>query len=699
MATPELIWHQIHWPQPLDSGAAMAFLRRLAAESSRDPIIFETRGEAGLVTHLVAVSAPRAAALQQLLSSHLPGTSLSEASRVSSIPGTARLKVKGGEIALRTDPPEDAVRSVLGALASTKASETVVLQLVLGTGRPPRLLPSALADPHQTWLDFALTGSAKASSDAARSIRAKAAEPGFKAMFRAGALASSEGRRRALLDGLLGALRTTQSPGTLIDFIRKFDDLTTSPRRMTLTLSSPEALALLGWPLGDEPLPGMPPAHPRQLPLANPEATADRVVAETTAPGPVHRLGIGLDDALMHTVVTGPTGAGKSNLLLHLITADMRSGRGVIVIDPKAELAVDVLARIPTDRIDDVAMIDPSSDQPIGINPLHQPGRSPEVIADSILTVIRDLFPNLFGPRTADVLNASLLTLATAPGATMTWLPRLLTEESFRRRILQNVADPELISFWQQFEAMGPGLQAQYIGPVLSRLRQFLLRSSLRRMLDQSEPRFNLADLFTKHRIVLVPLNSGILGGEVARLIGSLLVAQLWGLSLARAAVPAAARRPVSVYIDEAQEFLRLGGELPDALARSRSLGVAWHLAHQYRHQLSPEVLAALDTNARNKIVFALSPKDARDLAAMAPELVADDFMALARFHFYARLFRGGEAQPWVSGRTLSPPPVTSDPKAVRRASARRYGDRVAKEDRPSTPVDDGLLGRRRRHQ
>ena len=38
---------------------------------------------------------------------------------------------------------------------------------------------------------------------------------------------------------------------------------------------------------------------------------------------------------------------------------------------------------------------------------------------------------------------------------------------------------------------------------------------------------------------------------------------------------------------------------------------------------------AAFDANARNKVVFGLGPDDARDLARMAPGLVAEDFMAL----------------------------------------------------------------------
>ena len=43
-------------------------------------------------------------------------------------------------------------------------------------------------------------------------------------------------------------------------------------------------------------------------------------------------------------------------------------------------------------------------------------------------------------------------------------------------------------------------------------------------------------------------------------------------------------------------------------------MGVAWNMAHQFRAQLPPAMLAATDSNASNKIVF--RPKDPKDAAA-----------------------------------------------------------------------------------
>ena len=119
---------------------------------------------------------------------------------------------------------------------------------------------------------------------------------------------------------------------------------------------------------------------------------------------------------------------------------------------------------------------------------------------------------------------------------------------------------------------------------MLNKLRQLILRPHLRAVLGQSAPRVTVEELFTRKRIVVVNLNRGLLGAEAARLLGSLLVGQLWSRLLARQALPPERRHVVSVYIDEAHDFINgLPGDLSEALAQARSLGGALHLTHPTR--------------------------------------------------------------------------------------------------------------------
>jgi hypothetical protein len=680
-----LIWRQVHWPLPLDSEAALGLLRRLSADRLRAPIIFEARATAGAVTYFVGTFAPQMDMVESLLAGLTPGTATSHAEEPHpAFARATRMLLRGQLLPLTTERSAHSARSLLGALSAAGAGESAMLQITLGRSIEPGLSSGKATDPTQSWLSILTRGTRPPSPEVATGMRTKAREPGFHTVIRVAATATTEPRRIALLRGLLAALRTTQAPGTRIDLAAApGHTIEVFPTSGWLRLSSPEVLALTGWPLDSDSLPGLPNAHPHLLALTPTDIERRRVFARTTAPGQTRPIGIGPRDALFHTLLLGPTGSGKSNALLHLITRDMEAGAGIVVIDPKSDLVHDVLERVPPTRRGDVVILDPTQPHPVGFNPLASSGVSRELVADGVLTIFRELFPSAFGPRTSDVLHASLLTLTQTPGATLTWLPRLLTDARFRRSLTGQIDDPDGVgAFWEHFEALSDRQQAQFIGPVLSRLRQFLLRPSLRRVLDQPTPRFDLSEVFTQHKIVLVPLNTGLLGSEAARLLGSLLVGQLWRLTLARASQPQARRSPVSTYIDEAQEFLHLGNDLSDALARSRALGMAWHLAHQYREQMPSDTRAAIDANALNKIVFGLGIKDAKDMAAMAAGLTPEDFMSLPPFEVYASLMRGGRRLGWVSGRTLPPSPVISSAVELIAQSQARYGQ-------PEVPAND----------
>ncbi|MBX3100142.1 MAG: type IV secretory system conjugative DNA transfer family protein [Salinibacterium sp.] len=706
MNSSELRWHRVHWPTPLHPDYALALLYQLASETSRGRIVWETRGQDGQVSHHLAAPLEDAAATAGLVRSLVPGSELTrDASARIPVARVARLRIEPPQMRLAVDRQVSAIRAVLAALVrANRPEEWVVVQVVLGRAIPPRATGD-MPDPTRSWFDQLATPARPASRDVARQVRDKRAEPGCEVAIRIGAKAASEARQGDLIRGVLAAMRTLQSPGLRIGLVRESVARlyeASPPGFRSSALSSSEMLSLLAWPLGDEDYPGLPTAHPKRLPPAPPLPENKRTFATSDAPGKPVPLGISAADSLLHTSILGATGSGKSTVLLNLITADMKAGRSVVVIDPKGDLAHDVLARIPTHRRADVVVLDPTHPRPVGLNPLRTTGSSPELVADRILSVIRDLFPTLFGPRTSDVLHASLLTLARRPDATLAWLPRLLTDASFRAGLIGDLHDPDgLDGFWASFNAMSVAQQGQFVGPVLSRLRQFLLRPQLRRVLDQSQPRFDLQEVFTARRILVVPLNTGLLGGDSARLLGSLLVGQLWQLALARSNVAPERRHVVSVFIDETHEFLRLGGDLSDALARSRSLGVAWHLAHQFREQFSPDTRAAVDANTLNKIVFTLGNRDAREVAAMAPELEAEDFMTLDQFEVYAHLMRGGRRNGWASGRTLTPPPITSEPLEIIASSQERYGLVEAGEATPEPSAlsqrPDDVIGRRKR--
>ena len=697
-ATRPLVWHQLRFALPLAQDTAVGLVERLLADGSLGRVVLELRASGGQAVWAVGSSAGER--LVSVVRELVPGCRVSRGFSRRAVEQAVVVSARPAGALLAAERLSAVVRAVLAALAVTAEGEELVVQLQLGR----RFAPEALGrvEP-QGWLELlGLVPVPSLSGERGRRMRAQVGRHRAAVCLRLGVRAASPLRQRTLLQGLLGALRLVEGPGVRLrartDNPAKLDSVR-RPWRAGLELGAGEIVAMVGWPVGEGALPATPSAHPRVLALPQARET-QRAFATGVADQAGERLGISIGDALYHTVLLGPTGAGKSTALAHLALADIHAGRGVLLIDPKTDLVADILARIPEQRRDGVVVIDPTSSRPVGINPLARTqtarsapspsgggvpggGPSPELVADTVLATLKGVFAESWGVRVEQVLSAALVTLARTPGATLVDLPLVLTNTAYRQRLIAaSGADPlGTGQFWAAYEALSEAQRQQWVGPVLTRLQPFLIRPHLRATLGQAAPSFDLGEVFTRRRIVLVSLNKGVLGTESARLLGSLLVGQLWPLILARAAVEPSRRHVVSVFIDEVQDYLSLPGSLADALAQARSLGAAFHLAHQYRGQLPAALKAGIDANARNKIIFSLSAADAAELARQAIGLEAADFQLLPRFGVYARTMHHGRENPWCQATTLPPTPPTQDALALRAASQARYGQDTAQTE------------------
>ncbi|WP_178387595.1 type IV secretory system conjugative DNA transfer family protein [Actinomyces oris] len=694
--TQPLVWHQLRFALPLAQETAVGLVERLLADGSLGRVVLELRASGGQATW--AVGSRTGERLVSVVRELVPGCRVSRGFSRRAVDQAVVVSARPIGAGLATERLSAVVRAVLAALAVTAEGEELVVQLQLGRRFSPQVL--GRVEP-QGWLELlGLVPIPSLSGERGRRMRAQVGRHRAAACLRLGVRAASPLRQRVLLQGLLGALRLVEGPGVRLrartEHPARLDGVR-RPWRAGLELGAGEIVAMAGWPVGEGALPATPSAHPRVLALPQARET-QRAFATGVADQAGERLGISIGDALYHTVLLGPTGAGKSTALAHLALADIHAGRGVLLIDPKTDLVADILARIPEQRRSDVVVIDPTSSRPVGINPLARTqtarsgapsssgggvpggGASPELVADTVLATLKGVFAESWGVRVEQVLSAALVTLARTPGATLVDLPLLLTNPAYRQRLIATSgADPlGTGQFWAAYEALSEAQRQQWVGPVLTRLQPFLIRPHLRATLGQAAPSFDLGEVFTRRRIVLVSLNKGVLGAESARLLGSLLVGQLWPLILARAAVEPSRRHVVSVFIDEVQDYLSLPGSLADALAQARSLGAAFHLAHQYRGQLPPALKAGIDANARNKIIFSLSAADAAELARQAIDLEAADFQLLPRFGVYARTMHHGRENPWCHATTLPPTPPTQDALALRAASQARYGQDAA---------------------
>jgi hypothetical protein len=254
---------------------------------------------------------------------------------------------------------------------------------------------------------------------------------------------------------------------------------------------------------------------------------------------------------------------------------------------------------------------------------------------------------------------------------TLTLVPPLLNDRTFRGRFTHGLTDPEgLGGFWNWYDSMNDGLRAQVIGPVLARLRAFLLRDFVKDVIGTAHSSFQMSRILDGG-LLLCRLPKGILGEETSRILGSLIVARTWQAAIARAATVEDRRRDATVYIDECHNFLTLPGSVEDMLAEARGFRLGLVLAHQNLAQLPRETAQAVSANARSKVYFNVDPADAKELSRHTlPELDEHDLAHLDVHTAAARLLVGNRELPAFTFTTHPPPAVVGEATAIRQACA-----------------------------
>jgi hypothetical protein len=589
--------------------------------------------------------------------------------------GTDPLRLVLGQLA-GLEHDEWALVQVLARPATTREQArllTIARRLRAGQplGRLQRLLDllqPAPATPRRTPADPTI-------APEVREALTKAGQPLFRVLVRLAVVAPTAAQARGRIHALCGAFAAYEGSVGLRRRRLWHGERKLAQRRLgrgAFVLSAAELAALAHLP-EPQALAGLVRAGARSVPPPPGIPERGKPLGLDTRGDPVL---LAIADARYHLHLLGPTGVGKSTLLARLALDDLAAGRGAVVVDPKGDLVEDLLVRIPDGFDERVDLLDPLDPAPPGLNVLE--GADPDLVTDQLVGIFRRVYEQFWGPRTDDILRAALLTLlASGPGATLADVPRLLTDERFREQLLSELDDPVgLEPFWEWYEQLSEPMRAQATGPVLNKLRAFLLRRSVRAIVGQQRSTIDVTRVLDEGRLLLVRVPKGTLGEDTSRLLGSFVVARVWQAVLARAGRPESERPECALYVDEVQSYLTLPSPLADMLAEARGYHLSLCLAHQHLGQLPREMREALAANARTKLYFQLSLHDAQALAReLEPELTAHDLANLPRHTAAARLCQTGETGRAFTLQTEPLPPAQPErAERVRATSRARIG-------------------------
>ncbi|HEM3470995.1 type IV secretion system DNA-binding domain-containing protein [Streptococcus suis] len=710
-----LSWSEWTWQRPFSEADVRGLLGQLVGLTRRKSLVFEVRLKRNHVRYLLGTEEQDKRHVHQLIQSHRQ-IQFSKAPKREKISVARLVQIKQSHYALKTDSLESMIRSSLALSKTLQPDEEIVLQLILGSGSPPKPQPKELPNLSARWYQVITNNIPELSENSKKLMRQKLNQSIFRCEIRLGANSRSILRTKEFFSSLLSSFRMLETHATI-----ELKPISASKiNQAQPSWSFPYSLAIadlacfLLLPVGEENMDGVPNVHPKLItpPLGyNLNHNKARSFGQTveTQPRP---LQISSQSAKKHLFLLGSTGTGKTTAMSHLILSDIKSKKhSVVVIDAKGQLTHELLERTPAEHDEDIVVISPTAKRIVGINPfeLTNYGIEPEVIADYLLELFKGLYPEHFGIYSLDILSHAFLTLARIPNSSLVMLPSLLTNKHFRNKLLKNLTDPiGLESFWSWFELLSEAQRHQMLNPILNKFRQFLLRPQLRAMLGQAKPKFSLAELFQGRKIVLVPLNKAVIGSESAKLIGSLVTSILWMLILRQSSVEPSKRQSAFIYVDETPSFLGIpNANLDEALSQSRQFNVGWAIGFQHLAQMSSNLKAGIESNTANKIVFGLNLNEAKEMAKSTLEVAKEDFYSLPPFWVYSRIETSPNTYRWVIGKTYPPTPRIRDSRTPYLNSLIRYGQNVddlerefqafSYQEKPQTAESLDDLGRKKR--
>lgn len=393
-------------------------------------------------------------------------------------------------------------------------------------------------------------------------------------------------------------------------------------------------------------------------------------------------FGIKVDDRRRHIYIMGKTGTGKTTLMENMIIDDILAGRGVGLIDPHGEFAEKILNFIPEERIDDVIYFNPDdTEYPIAFNPLESVAdEHRHLVASGVMGVFKKIWPDVWSARMEYILNNTLLALLEYPDSTLLGIMRMLADREYRAKIVENLQDPVVKSFWaNEFARYTQRLETEAVAAIQNKVGQFVSNPLIRNVLGQPHSSIDLRKIMDEGKILIADLSKGRIGEDNSALLGGMLITKLQLAAMKRVNIPESERRDFYLYIDEFQNFST--ESFVNVLSEARKYRLSLVLAHQYIGQLgdyqNSKVRDAIFGNVGTIILFRCGAEDAEFLEReFTPEFEASDLVNLAKYNIYIKLLIDGIASKPFSAETLEPkaPSRESFADLIVENSRHRYG-------------------------
>lgn len=392
-------------------------------------------------------------------------------------------------------------------------------------------------------------------------------------------------------------------------------------------------------------------------------------------------FGIKAKDRTRHVYVIGKTGMGKSTLLENMAIQDIQNGEGLAFLDPHGKTAELLLDYVPEHRLKDVLYFAPFDiDFPVAFNVMEDVGPDKRhLVVSGLMSAFKKIWVDAWSARMEYILQNTLLALLEYPGSTLLGINKMLSDKEYRKKVVDNIKDPTVRSFWvDEFSKYTERFAAEATPAIQNKVGQFTSNPLIRNIIGQQKSSFDIRQMMDERKIIIVNLSKGKVGEGNANLLGSMIVTKIYLAAMSRADVSESVMRTLPnfyLYVDEFQSFAN--ESFADILSEARKYKLNLTIAHQYIEQMSEEVQAAVFGNVGTMVSFRVGALDSEVMEKeFAPKFTAEDMVNLGFAQIYLKLMIDGVSSQPFSATTLPPiaPPNDSFKENIIASSQEQFG-------------------------
>ncbi|MDB4992526.1 MAG: hypothetical protein JWL75_771 [Parcubacteria group bacterium] len=409
----------------------------------------------------------------------------------------------------------------------------------------------------------------------------------------------------------------------------------------------------------------------------------DRITyfAATDSRGKRIPFGLKAKDRQRHMYVIGKTGMGKSTILENMAIQDIQNGEGLAFIDPHGSAVETLLNYIPEHRINDVVYFAPFDlENPIAFNVMEDVGYDKRhLVVSGLMATFKKIWEDAWSARMEYILTNTLLALLEYPDATLLGVNRMYSDKAYRTKVVDNIKDPVVKSFWvDEYAKYTDKFAAEATPAIQNKIGQFTGNPLIRNIIGQPKSSFDIRNLMDNKKILLINLSKGLVGDTNMRLLGSMLTTRIFLGAMSRADLAPEQLKQAKnfyFYVDEFQNFAN--DTFAEILSEARKYSLNLIIAHQYVEQMEEQVRAAVFGNVGTTVSYRVGPLDGEFLEPIfSPEFLKEDLVNLGLYQMYLTLMIDGVGSRPFSAVGIPPiqPPARSFREEVLANSRKLFG-------------------------